>query len=623
MNEARPTSPESPPGGNDKGAARPPRTLRAIGASPGIVLAPCLVLEATNEAVFRVSIKGGEVESEVTRFRHAVETARSQITQLEEMFQKEHRETAGSIFEAQRVILDDAALMGGTAEAIRKQKINAEWALRMELHHLSQCFADVPDRERLLENIEDIENRIQKILAGTHHHNLSELTEDVVIVAPKLSPSETALLRVEHVVALATDKGGPSSHTAIVAKALGIPAVVGLHDLSERVTSGDLIVVDGSRGVVIVNPTPADVARYETMRDEFRRGEEEQLLAVRHLKAETIDGFRVETHANIELREQIPAVIKYGAEGIGLYRSEFLFLQRSPYLPTEEDHFEAYRELAEKLAPLVVTIRTLDLGGEKYFHTVLKKDENNPVLGMRAIRFCLAQKGIFKTQLRGILRATVHGNVRVMFPLISGLEEFLEARAVLHEAMDELTAEGIAFKRDMPVGMMIEVPSAAAVADLLAQEADFFSIGTNDLIQYTLAIDRSNESVAHLYRPLHPAILRTIKFTVDSARAAGIPVAMCGEMASDPLIVPILLGLGLNELSMDAMYIPQVKAAIRALTVVEAREMVDEVLKLRTASEVEDYANQRILPRLKQAVPSLLEGSGGWAMSRGSDEAAG
>jgi len=590
------------------------RTLRGIGASPGIVVAPCLVLEAADSTVFRVSVKSAEVDGEVRRFRDAIETAREQLKELQRMFEKEHRETAGSIFDAQRAVLEDETLMGGAANAIRTQRINAEWALRMELHHLTQSFADVPERERLLENIEDIENRIQKILAGSQHHELSELTEDVIIVASKLSPSETALLRVERVIAMATDKGGPSSHTAIVAKALGIPAVVGLHDLSERVNSGDPLVVDGSRGVVVVNPTPADVARYEGMSRDFRRGEEERLRVLRHLTAVTTDGTRIEIHANIELREQIDVTLKYGAEGIGLYRSEFLFLHRSPYLPTEDEHFEVYRHLAEKMAPNVVTIRTLDLGGEKYFHTVLKKDENNPVLGMRAIRFCLAHKDIFKTQLRGILRATMFGNVRVMFPLISGVEEFRAARAVLEEAMGELAAEGIPHKADIPVGMMIEVPSAAAVADLLAREADFFSIGTNDLIQYTLAIDRSNESVAYLYRPMHPAIIRTIKFTADACHAAGIPVAMCGEMASDPLIVPILLGLGFDELSMDAVYIPSVKAAIRALTVVEAREMVADILKLATASEVEEYASSRILPRLLEAVPMLVESSGTWAM---------
>jgi len=590
--------------------ARPSRTLRGIGASPGIAVARCLVLEAADLTVFRVSIKAEDIDAEVARFRDAVRRAKLQLTELEEVFEKEHRETAGSIFEAQLLLMDDETLMGGAERAIRKQKINAEWALRTELHHLSQSFADVADRERLLENIEDIENRIQTILAGSEHHDLSELTEDVIIMSAKLSPSETALLRVPHVIGLATDKGGPSSHTAIVAKALGIPAVVGLHDLSQKVTTGDLLVVDGSRGFVAVNPSAADVDRYRGMSAEFRRGEEEKLRALRDLRAETLDGFRVDIHANIELREQIDAVIKYGAEGIGLYRSEFLFLNRSPYLPSEEDHFEVYRDLAESMSPRVVTIRTLDLGGEKYFHTVLEKNENNPVMGMRAIRFCLAHRDIFKTQLRGILRATMYGTVRVMFPLISGVEEFRMARTVLTEAMDELRAEGVPFKADIPVGLMIEVPSAAAVADLLAREADFFSIGTNDLIQYTLAIDRSNESVSYLYRPMHPAIIRTIKFTVDAGRAAGIPVAMCGEMASDPLIVPILLGLGISELSMDPVYVPSVKAAIRSLTAVEAREIVDEILKLSTAMDVEAFARARILPRVRQAVPSLAESNG-------------
>ena len=599
---------------NGGDSPRVSRTVRGIGASPGISVAPCLVLESAELTIFRVAISKENTEAEAQRFRGAVNTARDQMTSLQEMFKREHREAAGSIFEAQILLLEDETLMGGAEQAIRRQKINAEWALRSELHHLSQSFADVPDRERLLENIEDIEARIQKILAGGKHHDLTELLEDVVIVASRLTPSETALLRVPHVVGLATDKGGPSSHTAIVAKALGIPAVVGLHDLTGRLSSGEMVVVDGSRGTVVVHPGAAEVARYRGMSTEFRRAEEERLNAVRHLTAETLDGYRIEIHANIELREQIESVLRYGAEGIGLYRSEFLFLNRSPYLPTEEDHFEIYRELATRMAPRVTTIRTLDLGGEKYFHTVLKKDETNPVLGLRAIRFCLQHKDIFKTQLRGILRATAFGNVRVMFPLISGVEEFRMARAVLSEAMEELDAEKVPFKRDMKVGLMIEVPSAAAVADLLAREADFFSIGTNDLIQYTLAIDRSNESVNYLYRPLHPAILRMIRFTAEAARAAGIPVAMCGEMAADPLIVPILLGLGLNELSMDAVYVPSVKAAIRALHVVEAREMVDEILKLATASEVERYASARILPRLRAAIPGLVEPGGTWAM---------
>ncbi len=600
-------------GGDRVAAAKVARTLRGIGASPGIAVAPCLVLESADLTVFRVAVRREEVEAEVARFREAVETAKEQLDRILEGFGAEQREAARSIFEAQGVLLEDETLMGGAEEAIRAQKINAEWALRTELHHLTQSFAGVPERERLLENIEDIENRIQTILAGGGHHDLSELTEDVVIVAARLSPSETALLRVRHVVALATDKGGPSSHTAIVAKALGIPAAVGLHELSERVSTGDLVVVDGSRGMVIVNPSPADVARYQGMSEEFRREEEARLEACRDLPAETLDGFRVAIHANIELSEQVDSVLRHGAEGIGLYRSEFLFLHRSPYLPTEEDHYGVYRELAQRMAGRVTTIRTLDLGGEKYFHSVLKKDENNPVLGLRAIRFCLMRRDIFKTQLRGILRASVHGNVRVMFPLISGLEEFRMARGILEEAKDELATEGIPFRHDLPVGMMIEVPSAAMVADLLAREADFFSIGTNDLIQYTLAIDRSNESVAYLYRPLHPAILRSIRFVVASARAAGIPVAMCGEMASDPLVVPILLGLGLDELSMDAVYAPSVKAAVRALTVVESREMVEDVMKLPTAAEVERYVSRRILPRLKEAIPALAEENGTWA----------
>ncbi|MFQ5701144.1 MAG: phosphoenolpyruvate--protein phosphotransferase, partial [Acidobacteriota bacterium] len=598
----------------DSGAEKATRAIQGIAASPGIAIAPCLVLDTTDQMIFRVSIKDSDVEREVRRFRDAIAKGKAQVVELQRLFEKEHPETAASVFAAQMLVLEDESLMGGTERAIRNQKINAEWALRTELHHLSQSFADVRDKERLLENIEDIEGRIQSILAGGAHHDLSELTDDVVILASRLSPSETALLKVPHVVALATDKGGPSSHTAIVAKALGIPAVVGLHDLSQKVSSGEMIAIDGSRGRVVINPGPRELARFRDRSVAYRRDEEERLKSIRHLPAQTLDDFRVTIHANIELRDQIGQVLRHGAEGIGLYRSEFLFLHRSPYLPTEQDHFEIYRDLAQKMSPRIVTIRTLDLGGEKYFHSVLQKDEPNPVLGMRAIRFCLSHKEIFKTQLRGILRATVHGNVRVMFPLISGVEEFHQARAVLVEAMEEMTSEGIPFKRDVPVGIMIEVPSAAAVADLLAKEADFFSIGTNDLLQYTLAIDRSNESVSYLYRPLHPAILRAVKFTVDAAHHEGIPVAMCGEMASDPLIVPILLGMGLGELSMDPPYVPLAKAAIRALTMAEARRMVDEIMTLPTATLTEQFAKEKILGRLKETIPELVEDSGLWAL---------
>jgi len=577
--------------------------LKGIAASPGIAVGRAVVLEATGPGIFRIPIRHQDVDTEIARFRAARAEVREQLESLRSRFLEEHRETAGSIFEAQLLMLDDNTLISGTEQMIRKERINAEWALRTEINRLTSSFGDLEDQERWVDNLEDVHDRLQKVLLGRDdHHNLSELSDDVVVVSPRLSPSETALLNTRCVVGFATDKGGRTSHTAIIAKALSIAAVVGLHDLSGKVRSGDLIVVDGAKGEVVVNPGATELQAYQKARSDYLRGEEERLRLSREDTATTIDGHEISLQANIELPAQVDVAIRHGSQGMGLYRSEFLFLNRSPALPTEDEHYRVYRDLAERSAPFVATIRTLDLGGEKYFHEVLDRDENNPVLGVRAIRFCLMRRDIFKTQLRGILRASNHGRIRVMFPLISGVEELRAAREVLDEAREELKREGVPFDPAIPVGIMVEVPSAAAVADLLAREADFFSIGTNDLIQYTLAIDRSNESVSYLYRPFHPAILRSIKFVVSSADAAGIPVAMCGEMAADPIAVPILLGLGLRELSMDAVSIPIVKAAIRSLSMEEARRMVGEIMALATAREIEDYALSMIEPKLRAAV---------------------
>lgn len=574
-----------------------------IGASPGIAVGRAVVIEAAGPAVFRVPIRREEVDREVERFRAARAETRRQLEALRERFEEEHRETAGSIFEAQLLMLEDNALIRSAEETIRQDCINAEWALRLATHRLTASFADLDDREKWVDNIEDVHDRLQKVLLGrSDHHDLSEFDEDVVIVSPRLSPSETALLKSRRIIGFATDKGGRTSHTAIIAKALGIPAVVGLHALSRKIRSGDLVIVDGSKGEVIVSPAAAERSAYETLRSDYLEGEEKRLRLSRASTAKTLDGTDILLQANIELPEQMPVALRHGAQGVGLYRSEFLFLNRSPALPTEEEHFNVYREMAEKSAPWPTVVRTLDLGGEKYFHEVLDKNENNPVLGMRAIRFCLARRDIFRTQLRGILRASIHGDIRVMFPLISGVEELRQAREVLDESKEELQRRGEAFNPDLKVGIMIEVPSAAAVADLLAREADFFSIGTNDLIQYTLAIDRSNESVSYLYRPLHPAILRSIRFIVNSAREGGIPVSMCGEMAADPVAVPILLGLGLRQLSMDAISVPLVKAAVQNVSLEEAEAMVAEIMTLPTAVEVENYVASKIEPRLRMAV---------------------
>lgn len=370
-----------------------------------------------------------------------------------------------------------------------------------------------------------------------------------------------------------------------MARALKIPAVVGLKDITRRVKTGDTMILDGIHGVVIINPTADTLLKYHQKKaeyDEFEIG----LLKHKELPGETVDGFKVKLLANIEIMEELPSVIEYGAEGIGLYRTEFIYLNRKD-LPSEEEQFEIYKTVSQKIQPLPVTIRTLDIGGDKFMSQIDVAEEINPVMGLRAIRFCLKEVTIFKTQLRAILRASAHGKVKIMFPMISGIEEVRQIKKILHEVKKELQAERKAFDHDIEIGIMVEVPSAGTIADILAREVNFFSIGTNDLIQYTLAIDRVNEQVSYLYEPLHPAVLRILRNIINAAHDNGIPVAMCGEMAGEPFYIPILLGLGIDELSMNVMALPRVKRVLRSLDFKQSQLVIDNIFKLSTAGEIE------------------------------------
>jgi phosphotransferase system enzyme I (PtsI) len=378
-----------------------------------------------------------------------------------------------------------------------------------------------------------------------------------------------------------------------MARALEMPAVVGLESITQEVNTGETIIVDGIIGVVIVNPSLETLREYADKKQRYEELEKE-LFRYRQLPAETRDGFRIKVYANIELVEELPSVLDHGAEGIGLYRTEFLYLNRKD-LPTEEEHFAIYKSVVEEISPHPVTIRTLDLGGDKFISQIELAEEMNPAMGLRAIRFCLKEVGVFKTQLRAILRASVFGNVRLMFPMISGYQEIIQIKAILQEVMDDLTRENVSFDRDLQIGIMIEIPSAATIADILAREVDFFSIGTNDLIQYSLAIDRVNEHVSYLYEPLHPAVLRLISTVIDAAHNAGIRVSMCGEMAGESMYVPILVGLGLDELSMNALSILKVKKMIRSVSYKEAREFAKQIFKLSTAAEIEEYLKRETL----------------------------
>jgi phosphotransferase system enzyme I (PtsI) len=421
----------------------------------------------------------------------------------------------------------------------------------------------------------------------------------VVIVAHDLSPSETATMHKENICGFITEIGGKTSHTAIMAKSLEIPAVVGLYQATEKIKNDDLLIVDGSLGLVILNPDEATLNSYRQEEDKLR-DVTQRFLQVKDLPAITQDEYRVSILANIELPAEIPSVKLHGAEGIGLYRTEYFYMNRQD-LPSEEEHFQAYKSVAQALSPYPVTIRTLDLGGDKFLSQLEIPIEMTSFLGWRAIRFCLARPDIFKVQLRAILRASSYGELKLMYPMISGIEEFRQANTILEECKEELNKEGVSFDKDIEVGVMIELPSAAMTADLLAKEADFFSIGTNDLIQYSLAVDRTNEKVAYLYEPAHPALLRMIKNIIDAGHKNNICVAMCGEMAGDAAMVLILLGLGLNEFSVPSLSIPQVKYIIRSVSIQDMKNIAQQALTLSTGKEVELFSQNKLKEILKQS----------------------
>ncbi|MBI3292677.1 MAG: phosphoenolpyruvate--protein phosphotransferase, partial [Elusimicrobia bacterium] len=429
-------------------------------------------------------------------------------------------------------------------------------------------------------DIVDVGKKLLYHLSGTVRSTLADLHEEAVVVAHNLLPSDTFALPEQFIHGLATDIGGRTSHTAILAQSLEIPAVVGLKDLTTRVNTGDLLIIDGHEGLIIIHPDQFTVENYRRER-EIQRAEGRALEKLRDLPAQTHDGHRIHLAANIEIPDEVRGVLHHGAEGIGLYRTEFLYLNRDT-LPTEEEHYQAYRQVAQSVLPYSVVLRTVDIGGDKLaaFDVGRSADEANPFLGLRGIRLCLRYPGIFKTQLAGILRASVEGKLKMMYPMVSSVEELRQANAILQEVKRELKTKGVPFADPLEVGVMIEVPSAALIADLLAQEADFLSLGTNDLIQYTLAVDRVNENVASLYDPLHLGVLRLVRSVIEAGHRAGKWVGMCGEMAGDPLFTPILVGLGLAEFSVPPAAVPRIKQAMRAVTHAEAKALAQEVLAM-------------------------------------------
>jgi len=577
-------------------------TFKGIPASPGVVIGKAFVFDREEDVVIERKITKKEIPEQVGRLEEALIKTRKEILNIQKRIAKGLGAEHAEIFNAHLMVVEDRALIEEVVKHLEKDRKNVEYIFQQTAKKYAKIFASMEDeylKERA-SDIRDVSRRILHNLIGRKRQDLSELKEEVVVIAYDISPSDTALMHKENVVGFATDIGGRTSHTAILARSLGIPAVVGLHDVSRQISNGVKMVVDGNRGLLVLNPTKETLKRYSAERTRIEQFEE-HLAKLKDLPAETQDGYQVTLAANIEMPEDIPSVLFHGAQGVGLYRTEFFYMNRSD-LPTEEEHFQAYKSVAKKIGKNSVIIRTLDLGGDKFLSHLQVPREMNPFLGWRAIRFCLERLDIFKVQLRAILRASAFGNLKIMFPMISGIGEIRRAKQVLDEVKEELAKEKIEFDKEMEVGAMIEIPSAALIADLLAKEVDFFSIGTNDLIQYTLAVDRVNEKIAYLYEPTHPAVLRLIRTTVEAGHKEGLWVGMCGEMASDPANVLILLGLELDELSISPAMIPEIKKVIRSVTLKDAQILAKEVFHYTNADEIQ----QKAINLLEKVAPELV-----------------
>ena len=580
------------------------REYRGIAVSDGVCRGKILVLHRTHHIIARHEITAGEVAGETNRFEKALVLTRQEILEVQRKVVENLSAKEADIFEAHLLMLEDHALVGEVIRLIKEEKVNAEYAFHSVAERYAEALLAAND-EYLRERVSDMRDLTSRVLDNLLEVkdalDLHHLTEPCILVSHDLSPSTTAQLNKQFVLGFATDIGGKTSHTAIMARSLGIPAIVGLQTASQELDSGDYALLDGYSGTIIVNPTDQTLFEYGQLA-KIKASLDEKLREIRSQPAVTLDGKPIHLSANIEDQNDIEAVIANGAEGVGLFRTEYLFINRDR-LPTEEEQYQAYRKAATALKPQPVIIRTLDLGGDKFASHLQLAQEMNPFLGWRAIRFCLAQPELFRAQLRAILRASAEGNVKMMYPMISGLDELKQANAIVEKCKAELRAENVPFDDKIEIGVMIEIPSAALIADALATQSKFFSIGSNDLIQYTLAADRTNEKVSHLYEPTHPAIVRLIKMTVDAAHHHGIKANVCGEIAGDPVLAPLLIGLGVDELSTAPTVVAQVKYMIRRLKLTEAHALADFALQCESPSEI--YARCQTFAR--EAAPSLFE----------------
>lgn len=596
---------------SEEKSAAEPNVIKGIPASSGIVIGKAYVLSQRHFCVLKHLMQPEEIDDEVNNFKEAIDASVSEMGSLREGALEEFgEEPPFMIFDAHLQILNDPSMKKRVEELIRENKCNAEWALKLMIEEYQSRFSRIKDeyfRQRL-QDVEQVITRIQGNLIHGEEPSFSSLEEPVILVAHDITPADTLMLDPDKVIGIATDAGGRTSHAGIIAASMDIPAVVGLKDLSFKAQTGAPIIVDGNTGLVTYKPTKEQFVEYNKKRQQhiyFNQA----LHAQKDLESITQDGAVIKILANIESSHDLVYLQEHGAQGVGLYRTEYLYINRRA-MPDEDKQYEDYKKVAQSVSPHGAIIRTFDLGGDKLpAYSANFEQEPNPALGLRAIRFCLENQDIFLTQLRAILRASVYGNLKIMYPLITSVEELIEANGVLDRAKDELKNNGIEFDESIPVGIMIETPSSVMIASELARRSSFFSIGTNDLIQYTMAIDRINEKVAYLYQPLSPAILRMIALAVKAADEAGIPSSVCGKMAGDPVYAMLLLGFGkMRELSMDVHTIPRIKKFIRSIKLKDAENIASHVLGLGSAQEVKEYLFTQVRPYLVEGVSSdLLE----------------
>jgi phosphotransferase system enzyme I (PtsI) len=589
----------SPEGERDGGSV----IVKGAGVSPGVVIGPALLLVRENIPLAERAVPEGEAESEIARFENALIATRGQIRRMKKELESRAGPSGASVFDAHLMVLDDRTLIEDIILDVRTNKRNVEVAVRDVCERYAKVLGSVQDeylRERVAD-LRDVSRRVIRNLGGDGDSRLTDPERRWIVVANDLTPSETVAMRKESVIGFATDGGSSTSHTALMARALEIPAVVGLHDVTTKVRTGDEVLLDGNRGVVIVKPSPAQLEEYGRVA-EVRRMIQRDLGKLRDRPAVTTDGRRIVLAANAEGLDDIEAIRAYGAEGVGLLRTEYLYLERSGVVD-EDEQAKVYGEMAARLSPATVVIRTLDLGGDKYFPDGEPVREENPFLGCRSIRLSLMYPAHFKAQLRAVLRASSGGNVKVMYPMICNVDEVKQANLLLEEAKADLRSRGVPFDENIQTGVMIEIPGAALIAGELAKYVRFFSIGTNDLIQYTLAVDRVNDRVSYLYQPTHPAILDLLHRTVEAAHANGVWVGVCGEMAADPLMAPILVGLGVDGLSVAPSAVPMIKDAICGMEYNRAREVAAMCRKMPSAGDVRKVC----VDEMRRIAPELLE----------------